>query len=319
MLGLGERLLPVFAGMAKALQDNLPAIEAFVDAMMDGFEQKVLPVIQAVADFIVTNIGPAISRFAALFQTELLPAIQTNVSFFKNSVLPVLTTLWGIVQDNVLPAFLSFARFFISVLLPIVRNLLRPALEGLNFALELLRGAVNNNKDGFQRFFSAVRPFFEFLRDTAAPVVGTILKAAFVGVAAVIAGVINVVNKLFNAFSRLIENTRAWINLVAESALGRGISQIVDAVTGRQYGGLVTPNRPFLVGEQGPELFVPMGAGRIMPEVPMMIPSFEAPESGGGGSTVVINVTGALDPEGVARQIERILRDSQRRTGGVLV
>ena len=35
--------------------------------------------------------------------------------------------------------------------------------------------------------------------------------------------------------------------------------------------------------------------------------------------SIVVNVSGAIDPEGTARQIERILRDSQRRTGGVFV
>jgi hypothetical protein len=63
-------------------------------------------------------------------------------------------------------------------------------------------------------------------------------------------------------------------------------------------------------------MFVPMGAGRIMPEVPMMIPSFEAPDgNGGGGPTYIINVTGAIDPEGTARTILRTLRDAERRTG----
>jgi TP901 family phage tail tape measure protein len=38
-----------------------------------------------------------------------------------------------------------------------------------------------------------------------------------------------------------------------------------------------------------------------------------------GGGDIYITVNGALDAEGVARQIERVLRDSQRRTGGVLV
>ena len=34
---------------------------------------------------------------------------------------------------------------------------------------------------------------------------------------------------------------------------------------GRATGGLVAPNRPYLVGERGPELFVPTGAGRVEP------------------------------------------------------
>ncbi len=34
---------------------------------------------------------------------------------------------------------------------------------------------------------------------------------------------------------------------------------------GRQTGGLVGPNRPYIVGERGPELFVPTASGRIEP------------------------------------------------------
>lgn len=34
---------------------------------------------------------------------------------------------------------------------------------------------------------------------------------------------------------------------------------------GRATGGLVSPQRPFLVGERGPELFVPTAAGRVEP------------------------------------------------------
>ncbi len=34
---------------------------------------------------------------------------------------------------------------------------------------------------------------------------------------------------------------------------------------GRETGGLVAPDRPYMVGERGPELFVPANAGRIEP------------------------------------------------------
>jgi hypothetical protein len=65
-------------------------------------------------------------------------------------------------------------------------------------------------------------------------------------------------------------------------------------------GGLVTSPTFALVGEAGPEMVIPLDRMNQM-----------------GGDTYVINVTGAIDPEGTARQIERILRDSKRRTGGV--
>jgi len=318
MLGLGERLLPIFSGMVSALQENMPAIEAFVGTFMDGFEKNVLPILQAVADFIVNNIGPALSGMGGFFRDEIVPAAKMMWGFFKDNVLPVLNTLWGLVKDNLLPAFRSFARFVMGVIVPAFMNALRPALERLNSALGFLRSAIDGNKDGFQTFFSSVRPIFEWIRDTGAPLIGTVLGGAFQILSVLISGVINVMNRFLSIIGKVIDKVREYIRVVAESALGRGISSIIDAVTGRQYGGLVTPNRPFLVGEQGPEMFVPMGAGRIMPEVPMLVPEFSAPERG-GGDTYVINVSGAIDPEGVARQIERILRDSQRRTGGVLV
>jgi TP901 family phage tail tape measure protein len=67
-------------------------------------------------------------------------------------------------------------------------------------------------------------------------------------------------------------------------------------------GGLVTGPTLGILGEAGPEMVIPLDrAGKM------------------GGDTYVINVSGALDSEGVARQIERILRDSRRRTGGVFV
>lgn len=38
----------------------------------------------------------------------------------------------------------------------------------------------------------------------------------------------------------------------------------------RQHGGPVTANNPFIVGERGPELFVPNTSGQIIPELPAM-------------------------------------------------
>lgn len=71
-------------------------------------------------------------------------------------------------------------------------------------------------------------------------------------------------------------------------------------------GGIV--NRPTLalIGEDGPEAVVPLGAkNRPRGGIPGM--------SGGGGLTV--NIYGALDPMAVARQVEQILSQYQRSTG----
>ena len=84
--------------------------------------------------------------------------------------------------------------------------------------------------------------------------------------------------------------TAGGIGAIVTSALGS-----VLGLPGRATGGPVSAGRPYLVGERGPELFVPQGAGRI--------------DAGGGGGRdvrVAISVTSPMagDP-GVMRQSSR--------------
>jgi hypothetical protein len=69
-------------------------------------------------------------------------------------------------------------------------------------------------------------------------------------------------------------------------------------------GGSVMANRPYTVGEFGPETFVPNGSGSIRPNGGL-----------GGGVTIVMN--GVIDGESARRSIERLLQDSSRRTGAI--
>ena len=54
----------------------------------------------------------------------------------------------------------------------------------------------------------------------------------------------------------------------AGSGIGHALGGAVGALLGlpgRATGGLVAPERPYLVGERGPEVFVPTSAGRVEP------------------------------------------------------
>ena len=68
----------------------------------------------------------------------------------------------------------------------------------------------------------------------------------------------------------------------------------------RAYGGSVDSNKPYMVGERGPELFVPGGNGTIIPNNNMR-------GGGGGGSPISISVDarGASDPAAVRAQVQQ--------------
>lgn len=84
------------------------------------------------------------------------------------------------------------------------------------------------------------------------------------------------------------------------------VKQIVGIVTSavglpaRALGGSVTGNQPYMVGERGPELFVPGGNGTI-------IPNSNIRGGSGGGSPISISVDarGSNDPAAVRAQVQQ--------------
>jgi hypothetical protein len=84
---------------------------------------------------------------------------------------------------------------------------------------------------------------------------------------------------------------------VVKSAMG---SVFGVQVPGKAIGGSVGKNRPYMVGEQGPELFIPGGSGTI-------IPNRNLSSNGGGGNPINISVDarGASDPAAVRAQVQQ--------------
>lgn len=84
-----------------------------------------------------------------------------------------------------------------------------------------------------------------------------------------------------------------------------GAAQLLSVLLGapgRATGGPVSPGRPYLVGERGPELFVPTASGRV--------------EAGGGGArggrdvrvSISIHAPGASEPQALARSSRQVAR-----------
>ena len=84
------------------------------------------------------------------------------------------------------------------------------------------------------------------------------------------------------------------------------VKQIVGIITSavglppaRANGGSVSGNQPYMVGERGPELFIPGGNGTIIPN--------QNVRGGGGGSNISISVDarGSNDPAAVRAQVQQ--------------
>jgi len=87
----------------------------------------------------------------------------------------------------------------------------------------------------------------------------------------------------------------------------------------RASGGPVNAGSPYIVGEQGPELFVPSGYGRIMDafSTSKALLSNTGGSMGGGGSNVTINVNVAptADKAAIGQTIVEAISSYERRSG----
>lgn len=74
---------------------------------------------------------------------------------------------------------------------------------------------------------------------------------------------------------------------------------IASAFTPKAVGGYVGAQQPYLVGEKGPELFVPGGSGTIIPNKNMGMAT-----SNSGGINISVDARGSSDPAAVRAQVE---------------
>jgi len=120
------------------------------------------------------------------------------------------------------------------------------------------------------------------------------------------------------ALSSLAEIAAGALSSGLEGLFGGSLKGLGSSITslflpGRAGGGSVAARQPYMVGERGPELFVPEGAGRIDPA-----PAVRTPARRDGGA-ITINVNGVRDDGGlrksatqVAVAVSRAIKQAER-------
>jgi hypothetical protein len=177
------------------------------------------------------------------------------------------------------------------VIIDITKKIFIPIIEGLRFAFDKIKKAVEDNKESFETLF-------DFIKTYLAPFLGGALKIAIQGIGTAISVVIGLV-------ARLIDGFEAIIRLGAK--VGNFIGDINPFGGARAAGGPVSMGRTYLVGEKGPELFSPGSNGTIIPN--------KALGGKSSGTTINISVSGAIDPASTARQIATLLKNEASTSG----
>lgn len=266
---VGEAQNMILAAIETQVGGTAEATSNATDRIKVGFSQ--------VTETIGLALLPAFEKVTAFLLESVFPAFQAYV-------LPIVKDLAAFLQDN-------FAPLLQNVFIPIVKSLLQ--------AWTTVANAVRRNEKELQPLLNLFKAVFEFVKVFLAPLLVNVLGKALQLVA-------GVVSTLISLFSNLVGIITAAVNAIkavasAGKAIGGAIGGALGFGGGRAMGGPVSARTAYVVGERGPELFVPGSSGSIIPN------------GMGGGTTINLTVNGAIDSESTARQIVSILNDSQAR------
>lgn len=107
--------------------------------------------------------------------------------------------------------------------------------------------------------------------------------------------------KVTEFIEKLIEKFKRAIDL-AKDLGGGSVKFITSLLPGKASGGPVTGGSPYIVGEKGPELFVPGASGNIVPNHALA-----------GGSGITINVYGDVSDAGIIDRVKDALAMDVKR------
>jgi hypothetical protein len=296
--GSGKSLEAVTQALAKAQEGNTASLvrlgiglsAAQLKTMsMDDVTNSLAETFAGAADTAANTFEGKMTRLGLAFED-----VRDTVGGF---VLDAITPMVENIVSKVMPALSEFAESIggseglkgaFDNYVDAAKKFFIPIFEGIKSAFDNIKTAVMANKDEFIVLFN-------FLKNYVAPFFGGAFKLAIQGIGAAITVVVNLVAGLIRAFETLIG---------FGARIGGAIGGAVGALGfggGRAMGGPVSAGTAYMVGERGPELFVPKGSGTIVPN------------GAGRGATINLTVNGAIDSESTARQIVSILNDSSAR------
>lgn len=262
---------------------------------------------ETVGAFVLDAITPLVTKFV----NDVIPTVQRFAEEMGPKLQPIIEGVSNIVRNFLIPAVKALVAYWTDFLIPIIKSVLGPVIDGLRSAFRSVSDALGG-KEGVTTFMEKLLPVIktvaEFIRDRVAPIIGTVLGGVLTTVGKILAAWIDYIQWLVDKLVAAVQAVKAFAKAVADSPLGRGVAAVANFVGdtfggARAMGGPVSAGRTYLVGERGPELFTPRGSGRIIP-------------NGASGTNITVNVTGTMmDPEGVAREVARVLEASAGRTG----
>lgn len=318
----------VISDVSRRVQAAWPAIRLQLGIWAQGFVSW----LQAVGPPLLAALGDLVLRIGRWLINDGLPVLveklQEWASAFVNWIGPLIPPFFDrlgelIAQfanwfvndglDMIVSSLGRWAAAFLEWVAPLIPPLIR---ELLDLLIEVGKWVITTGAPALNAALQRWAEAFVNWAVGVAPDVFVALRNLVIEMAVVIGHEAKLIGKRLIAgiVMGIRDNGKAVLialrNLIpGGTAFGDALGAIITGgIPFRAAGGPVSANRPYLVGESGPELFVPTGAGTIMSNARL----------GGMGGGDTFNITVNV-PTGNGDDVVRALQDYVRRRGSIPV
>ena len=263
------------------------------------------------------------------------------------ALLPILDKFLGFINENALPAIQAFTAAFsltegdgfgktISDVASTIKQVVTPIFDGIKTIIDKVKKAVMDSKDEFASFWEVIK--------FVAPLIGKAIGDSLKVVGEIAGVVITLIGKVLGAIKPLLNTAIDGINKIitgvnlikpgadigyipkigsTSGSTSTGALGNFSMSTGQTISSSVTSIPTTATTTATTATNGSTGIAGVTSAVAAAVSigsfnagSFRAAESASMAPVYNINVTGALDKEGVARQIVEIINESSYRGGG---
>jgi tape measure domain-containing protein len=242
-------VIPAITDVYTWIQTNLPPA---IQTLSEFWTNTLQPAIQTVSEYITTTVIPAITDVYTWIQTNLPPAIQALADFWSNTLLPAITAIADFIQDPLVPLW--------NEITGLISDIIGPTDEFTDALGDLASWLLGQVKTGLETLWGLMDDIAGPFR-TAAQVVGD-WKGALKTATDAANGIISALRTMRDLINNMPKLPGIGTNATTMAGFAAGVGA---SLVGRAAGGPVAGGSPYLVGERGPELFVPRASGMIVP------------------------------------------------------
>jgi hypothetical protein len=289
--------LDISAGSGKSLQAVTEALSKAQEGNLAGLSRLGVGITRA--ELATLSFDDITAKLAGTFENQASKQADTfqgklsrlQVAFDEGKetvgayILTAITPLVETLVQRVIPAIADFTNNLGEKLRPVIQ-FLTPITDGLRKAFNTVRDSLAANSEELKPLLTLFKAIAEFARDVLAPILAKTLGAAFKIIGTAISGLITGLASVVNFFNNLYNSIKRVIDLTKQ--LGSKLNPFDNASVSRTS----SPSAP------------------SSPVTPSGVPSYLNVRP---VATTNITVNGAIDSESTARQIVKILNDSQSR------